>query len=115
MELLSDSSVISMEVAAEHTGPVDSPDAVAIESMGRLLGQRIHAEVQEYTAVLSKLVLAMQRASTDEASDPTGASQHVTAAAPPALHERCCAAKLLRMHALTAAIGRALDRAGADQ
>ena len=36
-------------------------------------------------------------------------------AAPPGLQERCCAAKLLRMHALSAAIGRALDRAAGDQ
>ena len=42
-------------------------------SAGRLLGQRIHAEVQEYTAVLSKLVLAMQRASTGEVNDHTSA------------------------------------------
>ena len=118
MELLADSSVTSMEVAAEQTaGLVDSPDAIAIASMGRLLGQRIHAEVQEYTTVLSKLVLAMQRASSGETSGPTSSSGPPcdVCTAPPALHERCCAAKLLRMHALAAAIGRSLDRAAGDQ
>ncbi|XP_037081674.1 uncharacterized protein LOC119102412 [Pollicipes pollicipes] len=68
MELLTDTDVTSMEITAEQTGLLSSPDAIAITSMGRLLGQRIHAEVAEYTAVLGRLVLDMQRTSGADAA-----------------------------------------------
>ena len=64
------------------------------------------------------MVVLGNRAGVSELSAPSGSGLRgdvTDGAAPPALQERCCAAKLLRMHALTATIGRALDRAAGDQ